>query len=196
MNRAILTPRRGASTFGSRTVRRLLLLAPPSLLAFALATPVEIQAQTSIGSLEYREGHRDASIARRSEFMDRMAGGLAVITSADRSQPNLYEFFVPNSDNHDFIFLTGLETAGATLILCPESSSTPQIMQPALSLGGVAGVAEPFPAGSAAGARVTAVTSAEGRPPVLRDASRPSSPTFASPPVCPTRIVSSAPTVD
>jgi Xaa-Pro aminopeptidase len=131
MNRAILTPRRGASTFGSRTVRRLLLLAPPALVAFALATPVEIQAQTSIGSLEYREGHRDASIARRSEYMDRMAGGLAVITSADRSQPNLYEFFVPDTENHDFIFLTGIYESpppGSVLVLNPHGDTYREIL--------------------------------------------------------------------
>lgn len=31
-------------------------------------------------------------MAHRAELMHRMEGGLAIITSADRSQPNLYEF--------------------------------------------------------------------------------------------------------
>lgn len=59
--------------------------------------PVSAQAQTSLAALELREGHREAAMARRAELMRRMEGGIAIVTSADRSQPNLYEFFVPGS---------------------------------------------------------------------------------------------------
>ncbi len=131
MNRAIQTPRSRASSIGSRTVRLFLLLAPLALLASSLATPAEIQAQTSIGALEFREGHREASMARRAEFMDRMAGGLAIITSADRSQPNLYEFFVPDTENHDFVFLTGIYESpppGSVLVLNPNGDTYREIL--------------------------------------------------------------------
>ena len=38
----------------------------------ALASPVHGQAQTSLAALEMREGHREAAIARRADFMARM----------------------------------------------------------------------------------------------------------------------------
>ncbi len=57
---------------------------------------------------------------RRKKLAALVGEGIVIVQSTERNQNNLYEFFVPNSDNHDFIFLTGLETAGATLILCPE----------------------------------------------------------------------------
>ncbi|MGW8266081.1 MAG: aminopeptidase P N-terminal domain-containing protein [Longimicrobiales bacterium] len=131
MNRALRTAFPGASTPGRPTVQRFRLLAPLALLAYAAGIPAEILAQTSIGSLEFREGHREASMARRSEFMDRMAGGLAIITSADRSQPNLYEFFVPDTENHDFVFLTGLYESpppGSVLVLNPNGDTYREIL--------------------------------------------------------------------
>ncbi|HAC07280.1 MAG TPA: hypothetical protein DCF71_15635, partial [Gemmatimonadetes bacterium] len=76
-----------------------------ALGALAGPEPAVAQGQTSLAALENREGHREAAITRRAELMRRMEGGLAVVTSADRSQPNLYEFFVPDTENHDFVFL-------------------------------------------------------------------------------------------
>ncbi len=81
-----------------------------ALAALGLAPPPPASAQTTPAELEYREGHREAAIARRAEFMRRMEGGLAVITSADRSEPNLYEFYTPDTEHHDFLFLTGIYT--------------------------------------------------------------------------------------
>jgi len=81
--------------------------------------------------LEFREGHREASAARRAELMERMAGGLAVITSADRSQPNLYEFFVPDTENHDFVFLTGIyetDPRGSFLVLNPDGDTYKELL--------------------------------------------------------------------
>jgi len=128
MNRAIQTHCPGGSTTRSRTIPHLPLLA---LLALSLVSPPEIQAQTSLGSLEFREGHSDASVARRAEFMGRMEGGLAIITSADRSQPNLYEFFVPDTENHDFVFLTGIyesDPRGSFLVLNPNGDTYKEIL--------------------------------------------------------------------
>ena len=63
---------------------------------------------------------------RRQKLADRIENGIVIIQSSERNQNNLYEFFVPNSDNHDFIYLTGLETPGSTLILCPASLEYPE----------------------------------------------------------------------
>ena len=91
----------------------------PLRLAVALCVLVALPqtgaadgGQVSLAALEYRQGHREAAIDRRAGFMRRMDGGLAVITSADRSQPNLYEFFTPDTEHKDFVFLTGIYDAG------------------------------------------------------------------------------------
>jgi Xaa-Pro aminopeptidase len=60
-----------------------------------------------------------------------MEGGLAIITSADRSQPNRYEFYVPDTENHDFVFLTGIYEAppeGSILVLNPGGETYREIL--------------------------------------------------------------------
>ena len=111
--------------------RRILLgsLLASAALAFAGLAPAA--SQTSLAALEYRQGHREAAVARRAEFMARMEGGLAVITSADRSQPNLYEFYVPDTENHDFVFLTGIYESGppgSVLVLNPGGAAYREIL--------------------------------------------------------------------
>jgi Xaa-Pro aminopeptidase len=110
-------------------IRRPLLLFGALVCAAVPATPAA--AQTTLASLEYREGHREAAIERRAELMRRMEGGLAIITSADRSQPNLYEFFTPDTENHDFVFLTGIyDTAppGSVLVLNPGGDTYREVL--------------------------------------------------------------------
>jgi Xaa-Pro aminopeptidase len=83
----------------------------PAFLLLACFAPSGLAAgggHTAIAALEFREGHREAAIERRAQFMQRMGRGLAVITSADRSQPNLYEFYTPDTEHKDFVFLTGI----------------------------------------------------------------------------------------
>jgi Xaa-Pro aminopeptidase len=107
----------------SPTIARSLLL--------TLLVPSHALAQASLESMELREGHREAAVARRAELMRRMEGGLAVVTSADRSQPNLYEFYVPDTENHDFVFLTGIYDAtppGSVLVLNPGGSTYREIL--------------------------------------------------------------------
>ena len=41
------------------------------LLALAWAIPATAQAQTSLGAFEFREGHREAAMARRARAMDK-----------------------------------------------------------------------------------------------------------------------------
>jgi Xaa-Pro aminopeptidase len=65
---------------------------------------------------------------RRQKLAEMVEEGIVIIQSSERNQNNLYEFFVENSDNHDFIYFTGLETPKATLILCPGSEEFPEIL--------------------------------------------------------------------
>ncbi len=65
---------------------------------------------------------------RRKKLATMIDKGIAIIQSSERDQDNLYEYFVPDSNNRDFIFLTGLETPNATLILCPGSEEYPEIL--------------------------------------------------------------------
>ncbi len=65
---------------------------------------------------------------RRQKLKDSIEHGIVIIQSSERNQNNLFEFFVPNSDNHDFIYLTGLDTPGSTLILCPASTEYGEIL--------------------------------------------------------------------
>ena len=97
----------------------------------SLVAAAPLEAQTSLRAVELREGHREAAVARRAAFMERMEGGLAVITSADRSQPNRYEFYVDDTENHDFVFLTGLYEAdppGSVLVLNPDGETFREIL--------------------------------------------------------------------
>lgn len=65
---------------------------------------------------------------RRQKLAKMVDGGIIIIQSSERNQNNLYEFFVANSDNHDFIYFTGLETPNSTLILCPGSEEYPETL--------------------------------------------------------------------
>ena len=134
------------STFENSLPSLRFSLALLAFCALALIPPGPSQAQTSLASVEYREGHREAAVARRGAFMGRMDGGLAIITSADRSQPNLYEFYVPDTENHDFVFLTGIYDAppeGSILVLNPGGDTYREVLytdedpEEALRLSGI-----------------------------------------------------------
>lgn len=106
-------------------------LAAGTLLTASTPIAAPLAAQTSLAAVEMREGHREAAIARRAELMRRMEGGLAVITSADRSQPNRYEFYVDDTENHDFVFLTGIYEAdppGSILVLNPGGETYREVL--------------------------------------------------------------------
>lgn len=74
---------------------------------------------------------RDAAIERRRVLLQRLGEGLAIIQSADRSQPNLYEFMVPETENHDFTYYTGLprsQPPGSVLVLNPRGETHREIL--------------------------------------------------------------------
>jgi Xaa-Pro aminopeptidase len=112
---------------GSRNLL-LLLLAGLCMPTVAHADGSE---HLSLQALKFREGHREAAVQRRAEFARRMKGGIAVITSADRSQANRYESFTDETENKDFVFLTGIYDAhppGHILVLNPGGATYKEIL--------------------------------------------------------------------
>lgn len=74
---------------------------------------------------------RDAAAARRARVLKNIPDGLMIVQSADRSQPNLYEFMVPDTEAHDFIYLTGLERVqepGSVLVLNPRGETYREVL--------------------------------------------------------------------
>ncbi len=74
---------------------------------------------------------RDAAVERRRVLLQRLGEGVAIIQSADRSQPNLYEFMVPETENHDFTYYTGLSRSqppGSVLVLNPRGEIYREIL--------------------------------------------------------------------
>ena len=115
-----------------RTRRHLARVASITVATLCVAgNALAAGGQISLAAVEYREGHREAAIERRAELMERMEGGLAVITSADRSQPNRYEFYTDDTENKDFVFLTGIYDAqppGHVLVLNPGGNTYREVL--------------------------------------------------------------------
>lgn len=125
------------------TPRPLLLLAAFLLLCsttLALAPPAAAQVPIEVGAFDYDFATEDALSRqidldspdpqslrstfqkRRQRVMQAMPGGAMLIFSVEWVQPRRLEFQVPHSDNHDFIYLTGLEglqSVESALLLLP-----------------------------------------------------------------------------
>jgi len=65
---------------------------------------------------------------RRKKLAAMVESGIIIIQSSERDQDNLYEFYLPDSNNRDFIYLTGLNAPNATLVLSPGSEEYPEIL--------------------------------------------------------------------
>ena len=138
----------------TRTARGLfcgVACAVPLSVIFVAQASADGSAHTSLAALEYRSGHRDAAIARRGQLMGRMEKGIAVITSADRSQPNLYEFYTPDTEQKDFVFLTGIydgHPPGHVLVLNPGGATYREVLYTDLDpqeAGRLSGIEHVFP---------------------------------------------------
>lgn len=91
-------------------------------VAGALAATLSAQAPPTL---------REAAAQRRVAVARAIPQGIAIIQSADRSQPNLYEFFVPTTEHHDFEYLTGLDGSrppGSVLVLNPGGDTYREIL--------------------------------------------------------------------
>jgi Xaa-Pro aminopeptidase len=100
-----------------RSINKPALIFPVAWLALGIILGSSIQAQGP-----------NVLTQRRARLVSQIPEGILIIQSSERNQNNLHEFFIPNSDNHDFIYFTGLDTPGATLILCPASKTFPEIL--------------------------------------------------------------------
>jgi Xaa-Pro aminopeptidase len=88
------------------------------IIAFAaVAAPVSGQ---SIDSVAYH--------ARRLHLAKMAKNGIVVVQSVDKNQAGLTEYLIDDSDNHDFLYLTGVELPNSTLLLLPESTLYPEIL--------------------------------------------------------------------
>lgn len=71
---------------------------------------------------------REIYARRRERVMQAMPEGAMLIYSVERTQERRLEFQVPHSDNHDFIYLTGLdgiEGLDSALLLLPAAAGAP-----------------------------------------------------------------------
>ncbi|MFC1729135.1 aminopeptidase P N-terminal domain-containing protein [candidate division KSB1 bacterium] len=100
-----------------KTERRVIFLRLFVIIILCCTAGVQVQSQENNIFKE-----------RRDKLSAKLEMGIAIIQSTEKNQDNLLEFYVPNSNNHDFIYLTGLETPNATLILCPGSGEYPEIL--------------------------------------------------------------------
>jgi Xaa-Pro aminopeptidase len=66
-------------------------------------------------------GRRDRLAALAKE-------GIVVVQSIPENQKGVTEFFIEHSDNHDFIYLTGLDLKEGALLLLPKSSEYPEVL--------------------------------------------------------------------
>lgn len=74
---------------------------------------------------------KDAAKERRARFAARISEGIAIIQSVDRGQPNIYEFFVPETEQHDFLYLTGMvkpQLPGSVLVLNPRGETHKEVL--------------------------------------------------------------------
>lgn len=89
------------------------------MVAMALTSVAPVRAQ-SIDSATYR--------LRRQHLARLAKDGIVVIQSVEKTQPGLTEYLIDDSDNHDFLYLTGVEARNSTLVLVPQSRLYPEIL--------------------------------------------------------------------
>ena len=94
---------------------------------------------------------REAAAARRARVLGAIPEGIAIIQSADRSQPSLYEFMVPDTESHDFLYLSGLDSPalpGSVLVLNPRGATHREVLYTSDDVARakeVTGIAHVFP---------------------------------------------------
>jgi Xaa-Pro aminopeptidase len=65
---------------------------------------------------------------RRDRLAHLAKEGVVLVQTAPHLQAGLTESFIDDSDNHDFLYLTGVETASGTVLLLPQSTDLPEIL--------------------------------------------------------------------
>ena len=65
---------------------------------------------------------------RRERLAHLAKEGIVVVQTAPHLQAGLTESFIDDSDNHDFLYLTGIETPSGTVLLMPQSTDVPEVL--------------------------------------------------------------------
>jgi Xaa-Pro aminopeptidase len=65
---------------------------------------------------------------RRERLAHLAKDGIVVVQTAPHLQAGLTESFIDDSDNHDFLYLTGIETPSGTVLLMPQSTDVPEVL--------------------------------------------------------------------
>jgi len=65
---------------------------------------------------------------RREHLAQAAKEGIVIVQTVPQMQPGITEYLIDDSDNHDFLYLTGLESQAATLLLLPQSITYPEIL--------------------------------------------------------------------
>ena len=66
--------------------------------------------------------------ARREHLASLAKDGIVIVQTAPHLQAGLTEHFIDDSDNHDFLYLTGLESSNAAVVLLPRSTEYAEIL--------------------------------------------------------------------
>lgn len=90
-----------------------------TLAAVAIAAVAPAHAQVIDSATYHNRRERLARLAK---------DGIVVVQSVAKNQAGLTEYLIDDSDNHDFLFLTGVESQDATLLLLPQSTLYPEIL--------------------------------------------------------------------
>ena len=118
----------------------LSLALPPAVMSAAGPRPAQAQVPTAVQAFDYdfttenelshridaeapdADALRETFRKRRQRVMQAMPGGAMLVFSVEWVQPRRLEFQVQHSDNHDFIYLTGLDglqSVESALLLLP-----------------------------------------------------------------------------
>lgn len=94
--------------------------------------PIVLAAVATTALVPVTGRGQDISAAIYRQRRDRVATaakeGIVVIQSVAQNQPGLTEYLIDDSDNHDFLFLTGVDAPNSTLLLLPQSTVYPEIL--------------------------------------------------------------------
>ena len=94
---------------------------PPRPFDYDFTEEAELAARIDPTSPD-SEMLREIYATRRHRVLQAIPDGAMLVFSVEWVQPRRLEFQVPDSDNHDFVFLTGLdglESVGSALLLLP-----------------------------------------------------------------------------
>jgi Xaa-Pro aminopeptidase len=70
-----------------------------------------------------------ATYRARRDRLAKLAGeGIVIVQSVPENQPGITEYFINHSDNHDFLYLTGVQSKKASLVLLPQSRAYPELL--------------------------------------------------------------------